>query len=108
MNHCLIRLPQHTDVEFTSLWKDLRIIEGLDSSHDLSQPIQSENFDGTSLVEWIVPISTSIAPIITGLFGYIVAARGEIEIERNGTRIKMKNMKASQLSEIIRHIDPND
>lgn len=93
--------------DFTDLWKDIRLQEGLEQTFDLSDPVESDNFDGVGFVEWVVPITKAIAPLITGLFGYLVAKRGEIEIDRDGTKIRMKNMKASQLKEIIAALDEN-
>lgn len=105
MDYVLIKLPNNHREEFSSLWKDLRISEGLDSSFDLAAAAQSENFDGSEFTEWLVPLVSASTPLITALLGYIAAIRGEIEIERKGTRLKMKNMKASQLAEIIKAIN---
>jgi len=108
VTYVVIKLPKDSQNDFQSLWKDIRLQEGLDPSEDLSEPVESENFDGAQLVEWLISLSPSSTNIITGLFGYMVARRGEIEIERNGTRIKMKNMKISHLKDVIKALDINE
>lgn len=108
MNFVLIRLPHENGSEFRQLWKDIRLQEGLNSDADLPDAIESDNFDGSSFVEWAVPLLDSITPIVTCLVGYLVAKRGEIEIERNGSKVKMKNMKASQLEKVIQALDGDD
>jgi hydroxymethylpyrimidine pyrophosphatase-like HAD family hydrolase len=37
--------------------------------------------------------------------GYVIAARGELEYEKNGEKIRFKNLKPSKIKEIIDIID---
>ncbi len=100
-----VRMPESEAGQFPTHWRTLRVAEGLDPSADLDEPVVTENFDGASLVEWAVPVVKSVVPLLTAVFGYLVAARGEIEIERDGERIKIKNMKPSAVRELLAAID---
>ncbi len=100
-----VRVPSDQAHAFALHWKDLRIAEGLSAQYDLGKPVQAENFDGTALVEWVVPVVAASAPVITAVLGYLIASRGELEIERDGKKIKLKNIKPSKLKELLEIID---
>ncbi|MCH8488963.1 MAG: hypothetical protein LAT81_03395 [Oceanicaulis sp.] len=78
-NVILISVPKAQAHEFEHVWKDLRLADGLTPEHDLKEPIEIENFDGAVLVQWLVDVTTAVVPIITGMLGYLIAARGEFE-----------------------------
>lgn len=104
-NTVLIRVLLEDANNFRQLWKDMRVADALDQSLDLDTPVETENFDGAAMAEWVVPILKVATPIITGVLGFLIARRGELEITRNGQMIKMKGIKPSQLKEIIALID---
>jgi len=86
-------------------WKDLRVSEALEQSVDLPKPILSDNFDGASWASWTLELSKAIAPIVTLIFGFVVAKRGELEITKGDKTIRMKNLKPSQLKEFLEIIN---
>lgn len=109
-NTVVLRVPLEEQSSFVFMWRELRMAEGLQPDFDLPQPVETANFDGGAMAEWVMHITQAATPIITGIFGFLVARRGEIEIERHGQKIKMKGMKPSQLNEVIKILDapPSD
>ncbi|WP_299632074.1 hypothetical protein [uncultured Roseobacter sp.] len=105
MSEFIVRVPADVAGDFQVFWKDLRVAEALDQDIDLGEPILSDNFDGAAVAAWVVSISPYIAPVITAVFGYLVAKRGELEIQKGDTTIRMKNLKPSQLKEFLAAID---
>jgi hypothetical protein len=57
------------------------------------------------MVKWIVEILPVVSPIFTAAIGYVVAARGEIEVEHKGEKIRIKNLKPSGIKEVLEIID---
>ena len=102
-----IRVPTSVAHDFHLFWKDLRLAEGLGSERDLrvDDGVEVEPFDAVAMVEWIVPIAEATAPLITGVLGYLIARRGEIDITLPGRRIKAKNITPSQAREFVQMID---
>ncbi|WP_170359695.1 hypothetical protein [Ruegeria arenilitoris] len=105
MANLIIRVPADVAAETRSFWKDLRVAEALEPESDLGEPIHSDNFDGTALAAWVVPLASSIAPILAAVFGFLVAKRGELEIQKGDTTFRMKNIKPSQFREFLAAID---
>lgn len=105
MSNLVLRVPADVAGEFQSFWKDLRVAEALDQEIDLERPVMSDNFDGAAVAAWVVSISPYVAPIVTAVFGFLVAKRGELEIQKGDTTIRMKNLKPSQLKEFLAAID---
>lgn len=105
MSDIVIRVPADVVGDFLMHWKDMRIAEALDSDNDLGEPVLSDNFDGGAVAAWVVSVSPYTAPIITAIFAYLVAKRGELEIQKGETTIRMKNLKPSQLKEFLAVID---
>lgn len=104
-NVVLISIPRTEAREFERIWKELRLADGLSPEHDLKDAVEIENFDGAVLVQWLVDVTAAVAPIITGMFGFLIAARGEFEYEKGGEKIRIKNLKPSQIKEILEIID---
>ncbi|WP_404292173.1 hypothetical protein ACD578_08085 [Microvirga sp. RSM25] len=101
----LISIPTKDARAFEQHWKDLRLAEALEPSQDLKDPVEIENFDGATLMQWIVELTPVVAPLVSGAMGYVIAARGELEYEKNGEKIRFKNLKPSKIKEIIDIID---
>lgn len=104
-NEVVLSIPTTAAPHFKQLWKDLRLAEGLNPDADLPEPVEVENFDGATMVEWIVELAPALAPIFTGAIGYLVASRGEIEYEYDGEKIRMKNVKPSKMKEVLQLLD---
>jgi hypothetical protein len=77
----------------------------LDYDIDLQDPIEVENFDGATMVQWVVAITPAVTPIFTAAIGYLVASRGEIEVERDGEKVRIKNLKPSRIKEVLEIFD---
>lgn len=90
---------------FRQHWKDLRLADALPPDADLQDPVEVENFDGATLVQWVVQVTPVVIPLLTAALGYVVAARGELEYERDGEKIRIKNLKPSRIKEILEIID---
>lgn len=101
----ILSVPKGEAREFARIWKELRLADGLEPRHDLDDQVEVENFDGAVVVQWIVEMSGAIAPILTGMLGFLIAARGEIEYEKDGEKIRIKNLKPSQIKEVLKIID---
>lgn len=100
-----ISIPSDSADSFSQNWKHLRLAEALDPDFDLSDPAEIENFDGATLVQWaqqIVPVSI---PLIGAALTYIIASRGEFEYEKDGEKIRFKNLKPSTVREILDILD---
>lgn len=100
-----LSIPTTASRAFAHLWRDLRLVEGLDPNIDLQEPIEVENFDGATMVQWVVDVGPVVAPIFTAAIGYLVASRGEIEVERAGEKVRIKNLKPSRIREILEILD---
>jgi hypothetical protein len=105
MSELVIKLPADVAAEFLTFWKDLRVAEGLDQEIDLGEPVLSDNFDGAAVAAWVISISPVVAPVLTAIFGYLIAKRGELEVQKGDTTIRMKNLKPSQVKEYLATID---
>lgn len=101
----ILSIPTTAAPQFRQLWKDLRLAEGLDPQVDLSDPIDVENFDGATMVQWVVDVVPAVAPIFTAAIGYLVASRGEIEVEHDGEKVRIKNLKPSKIKEVLEIFD---
>ncbi|MEP3232264.1 MAG: hypothetical protein ABJO30_05505 [Hyphomicrobiales bacterium] len=105
MSIIVLKVPSDLTSNFRDHWKDMRIAEALDPEVDLGEPVLLDNFDGAAVAAWTVSMSPYIAPIVTAVFGYLVAKRGELEIQKDDTTIRMKNLKPSQLKQLLAAID---
>lgn len=105
MADLIVRVPADASGSFMTYWKDLRVAEALDHNADLGEPVLSDNFDGAAIAAWVVPLATAAGPILGAVFGFVVAQRGELEIQKGDTTIRMKNRKPSQLKEFLSAID---
>ncbi|MER9936515.1 hypothetical protein [Mesorhizobium sp. M0088] len=97
----LIRVPKHIAKAFAGHWDEIRAAEGIPPDFVLPQADEVERFDAGAMAEWLVPLTSAVGPIITGVLGYLVAKRGEIEIGE----MKFKNISVSDIKEIITFID---
>ncbi|MER8788039.1 hypothetical protein NKH71_09255 [Mesorhizobium sp. M0983] len=97
----LLRVPKHIGREFAEHWDEIRAAEGISPDHKLRDSDDVERFDAGAMVEWLVPLTNAVGPIITGVLGYLVAKRGEIEIGE----MKFKNISVADIKEIITFID---
>lgn len=100
----LIRVPKESGYDFRVHWSELRLVEGITSEHELGDSDEISQFDGATLAEWIIPLSEAITPILTCVLGFVVARRGEIEI--NG--MKFKNVTSKQVKEILEVIEAHE
>jgi hypothetical protein len=100
-----LSIPTTAAQAFAHLWRDLRLAEGLDLDIDLQDPIEVENFDGATMVQWVVDVAPAVAPVFTAAIGYLVASRGEIEVERDGEKVRIKNLKPSRIREVLEIFD---
>lgn len=103
-----ISIPTDHSREFRQLWKELRLADALDPSNDLGDPIEIGNFDGATLVKWVVDLSPVLVPLVTASLTYLITSRGEFEYERDGEKIRFKNLKPSQLKEILALFNARD
>jgi len=101
MDVLAISLPTKDAPGFRQHWKDLRLADALPPSADLQDPVEVENFDGTTFVQWVVQVTPAVVPLLTAGLGYIVAARGELEYQRGDEKIKVKNLSPSKLKEML-------
>ncbi|RWM39907.1 hypothetical protein [Mesorhizobium sp.] len=97
----LLRVPKHLGREFSEHWDEIRAAEGIPPHYKLPAPDDVERFDAGAMVEWLVPLTSAVGPIITGVLGYLVAKRGEIEIGE----MKFKNISVSDIKDIIIFLD---
>jgi hypothetical protein len=100
-----ISIPTKDANGFSQHWKDLRLADALPPEVDLGDSVEMENFDGATLVQWVVQVTPLIVPLLTAALGYIIAARGELEYERDGEKIRIKNLKPSKVKEFLDMID---
>lgn len=100
-----LSIPTTAAQAFADHWRDLRLAEGLDPDTDLQDLIEVENFDGATMVQWVVDVVPAVAPIFTAAIGYLVASRGEIEVERGGEKVRIKNLKPSRIREVLEIFD---
>ncbi|QEX18001.1 hypothetical protein FRZ44_33050 [Hypericibacter terrae] len=100
-----ISIPTKDAHGFQQHWKDLRLADALPPDADLQDAVEVENFDGATLVQWVVQVTPLIVPLVTAALGYIVAARGELEYDRGGEKIRIKNLRPSKIKEILEIID---
>jgi hypothetical protein len=96
-----LRIPEEWTNELKVFWRQLRIIDGASSDLDLVDEVPVEPFDGQALSEWLVPLTQASTPILTGILGYLVARKGELEIHDGDKRRKFKNMSPSQIREVM-------
>lgn len=99
--YIVIRIAKVDAGDLTSLWDEVRAAEGLPPSEMLPEPEELERFDAGALAEWVIELTQNSTPIITGVLGYLVARRGEVEIGG----MKFKNMSIKQIKEIIKYMD---
>lgn len=100
-----IAVPETDESKISSIWRELRVAEGLPSDNDLGAPLKLQNFDAASMAQWSLNALPVVAPILTAIFGYLIAARGELTVERNGEKITMKNLRPSQLKQLLKILD---
>ena len=100
-----IAVPSDHARAFKALWQDLRLAEAIDPVHDLPEPVTIENFDGATLVQWVVDLKDVILPIVSAALTYIVTSRGEFEYEKGEEKIRFKNLKPSQLKDVLALLD---
>ena len=96
----IMRIAKAYAGELTSLWDEIRGVEGIDPEYMLANPQEVERFDAATAVEWIVQLTESAGPILTGVLGYLVAKKGEVEIDG----MKFKNMSVRDIEKIIQII----
>lgn len=101
MDEIIIRIPVESKHGFSSFWKEVRSAEGYNSDSDLKEAEELSRFDGASLAEWVLPLTEALPAILTGVLGYLVARRGEIEIDG----MKFRNVTAKQVREILAILD---
>ncbi len=100
-----IGIPTKDADGFRQHWKELRLADALPPTADLQDAVEVENFDGATLVQWVVQVTPVIVPLLTAALGYVVAARGELEYEHGGEKLRIKNLKPSRIKEILAIID---
>ena len=52
-----------------------------------------------------MPLLTAVTPLVSAAAAYLIAIRGEIEVQKGDERIKFKNITPSKLREILRILD---
>jgi hypothetical protein len=100
MADVLIRVPAEFEHEFTTLWKQLRLFEGLDSSADLDNRESVDRFDGHALAEWVVTLSSAVTPLVTAVLGYLAARRGEVVIKEGDSIQEYRGFSPSEIETI--------
>lgn len=103
-----ISIPTDHADQFRQLWKELRLAEALDPDNDLGDPIEIGNFDGATLVQWAVELKPLLVPLVTASLTYLITSRGEFEYEKDGEKIRFKNLKPSQVREVLALLDARD
>ncbi|MER8833175.1 MULTISPECIES: hypothetical protein [unclassified Mesorhizobium] len=103
-----ISIPTDHAGEFRQLWKELRLADALDLQNDLGDPIEVGNFDGANLVQWVVELKPILVPLVTASLTYLITSRGEFEYEKDGEKVRFKNLKPSQVKEILALLDARD
>lgn len=97
----ILRVPAETRAEFEEHWKALRFADALSPDEDLSGCEHLDRFDGIAFAEWIIPLTKTIAPLVTAALGYIMARKGEVEIRAKGREWKFRNLSPSQIKEVM-------
>lgn len=103
-----ISIPTDYANEFRQLWKELRLADALDLQDDLGDPIEVGNFDGANLVQWVLELKPILVPLVTASLTYLITSRGEFEYEKDGEKIRFKNLKPSQVKEVLALLDARD
>lgn len=103
-----LSVPADHQHEFRQLWKELRLAEALDPEHDLGDATDIENFDGGTLVQWVIQLQPVVTPIIAAGLTYLITSRGEFEYEKDGEKVRFKNLKPSQIKEILALLDARE
>ncbi len=98
-----VRIPEENQVELILHWKQLRLVEGLSPEFDLTGGEMLDRFDGTALIEWVMPASEAILPILTAVLGFLSARRGEVEYTTGDKSWKFRNVRPRDI-ERITHI----
>jgi Mg2+/Co2+ transporter CorC len=93
----VIRISKTFASEFASMWDEIRSVEGFDAEEMLEKPQEMERFDAATVVEWVVQLTDAVGPILTGVLGYLVAKKGEVEIDG----MKFKNISVNDIKKII-------
>jgi hypothetical protein len=97
----------HRD-QFRQHWKELRLAEALDPEYDLGDPTEIENFDGGTLVQWVLQLQPAVTPIIVAGLTYLITSRGEFEYEKDGEKVRFKSLKPSQVKEVLALLDARE
>lgn len=87
--------------EFQSFAHQARLALGYPPEITLNSEITTKNFDGQSIVEMAMSAASDVAPLVTALVGYIIAKRGEIKIKKGKTEYHFKNIKKTDVFDII-------
>ncbi|MER9298641.1 hypothetical protein NKI38_19415 [Mesorhizobium sp. M0621] len=103
-----ISIPTDHAGEFQQLWKELRLADALDLQNDLGDPIEVGNFDGANLVQWVLELEPILVPLVTASLTYLITSRGEFEYEKDGEKVRFKNLKPSQVKEVLALLDARD
>ncbi len=98
-------VPETESGKISAVWRELRIAEGLSAEFDLKQPQIRMNFDTASMAQWTLQALPIVTPMLVAIFGYLIAARGELTVERGGEKITMKNLKPSQVRDLMKELD---
>jgi hypothetical protein len=92
-----IRLSQEHSNEFRQFWREIRIASGYPANVDLAEPEEVARFDGAALAEWIPLLTDAVKTIMPAILGYIIAKRGEVEIDGK----KFKNISVQDIERIL-------
>jgi hypothetical protein len=105
MADVFLRVPAEFEGEFTTIWQQLRLSEGLDASFDLRNGETVDRFDGHGLAEWVVPLTSAMTPLVTAILGYLAARRGEV-IYRNGETVyEYKGFSPSDIKKMHKDLE---
>ncbi len=93
---------------FALFARETRLALGYSPEVEFGREEISKNFDGGAVVEFIYNISENLSPLLTGLAAYVIARRGEIRVKIGENEYHFKNIKKSDVFDIIEKIRDAD
>jgi hypothetical protein len=103
-NILVIRVPAEFTDEFLMVWNALAIVEKEDRKLVADDLAIARRADAASIAQAMVPLLQASAPIVTGVLGYLVARRGEVEIVLNGNTYKFKQLSGDEIKTVLQLI----
>ncbi|WP_041927037.1 hypothetical protein [Methylocystis sp. SC2] len=97
----VLRIPAEFKDEFLKLWNSLAEMQDCTSQLSAGDIAVASRGDAVNIMQAIVPLVQVSAPIVTGMLGYIIARRGEVEIVKNGNTYRFKSINKDDMKAIV-------